>query len=167
MKRLRALLVNTLVFAMATLAVAAVALAWDPDTTWDDCFDFCPEVNNWGGSAGKDLMNARGLGDSAMGADSADHINLDQGDDDGHGDGGPDDVRGEDGNDNVQGEEGADDVYGGAHADILYGDANDDNLFGGDGDDELHGGDGDDVLNGGNGNDTCIGGAGSNTLISC
>lgn len=119
------------------------------------------EGNNQGqlsmGSAGDDVVRARGGNDEVYTRAGNDFVELGWGND----------IAGTGtGWDTVNAGGGNDSVFGGTGNDILRGDAGHDQLWAGDHDDLVEGGDGNDMAGGGRGDDTLRGGAGNDTLYA-
>ncbi|MBA3747103.1 MAG: hypothetical protein H0W96_06365, partial [Solirubrobacterales bacterium] len=112
------------------------------------------------GSAGADVIIARGVGVVIDGGDGDDTICAGKGNDV---------VHGGRGNDTILGGNGGDRLFGDAGNDLLLGQVGDDDLRGGAGNDRTGGGDGRDRVDGGAGDDTLdeqkLGGKGSDRLL--
>jgi hypothetical protein len=120
------------------------------------------------GSAGKDVINASGLGDMSLLGRSAPTILSGGGGDSIVGSDGPDfiSVDGAEGADSIFGNAGNDTIRSGGGADLVFGgDGNDDIVDGGEGRDTIDAGDGDDTVQAGDGRDSVIGGNGNDILI--
>ncbi len=107
------------------------------------------------GTAGNDLIFARGGSDVVNGKGGADCIVGGDGSDSLHGQGGNDVILGGNGSDVINGNEGNDWLYGQEGSDSLKGGSGDDQMWGADGSDSLKGNGGDDSADGGNNSDAC------------
>ncbi|MGH1491361.1 MAG: M28 family peptidase [Acidimicrobiales bacterium] len=117
------------------------------------------------GTAGNDVIMAKGGNDSVNGGAGNDTICLGSGNDSGIGAGGDDFIDGEDGDDLITTGSGDDIALGGEGKDRIRVDRGDDIADGGAGNDRLEGDGGEDILLGGADNDTIIGGAQDDLLL--
>lgn len=115
------------------------------------------------GTAGNDLIFARGGSDVVNGKAGNDCIVAGNGSDVVIGGAGHDVILGGDGSDSINGDQGNDMIYGASGSDDLNGGVDNDQIWGGAGSDSLKGGNGTDTLIGDGGSDAANGNAGTDT----
>lgn len=115
------------------------------------------------GTAGNDLIFARGGSDVVNGKAGDDCIVAGNGSDVVIGGAGHDVILGGDGSDSINGDQGNDMIYGSGGSDDLNGGVDNDQIWGGAGSDSLKGGAGTDTLIGDGGSDAANGNAGTDT----
>jgi Ca2+-binding RTX toxin-like protein len=128
----------------------------EPPATGFNRIDGTKDGESLDGTAGADLIKARGGDDEVHAGAGNDVVKAGGGHDTVHGDAGIDILKGNGGNDAL---------HGGADSDILIGGGGRDHLDGGDALDVLKGGKGHDVLDGGEGPDHLFGGGGDDTFV--